>query len=77
MKNLIPEMETIVLSGTKLNIDYWIDEILDDDQIEELYDYFMEVEKDNVEDAISNFKEFYEEDEIRLYRIKFISDVAN
>ncbi len=77
MKNLIPEMETIVLSGTKLNIDYWIDEILDDDQIEELYDYFMEAEKDNVEDAISNFEEFYEEDEIRLYRIKFISDVAN
>ena len=77
MKSLIPEMETIVLSGTKLNIDYWIDEILDDDQIEELYDYFMEAEKDNVEDAISNFEEFYEEDEIRLYRIKFISDVAN
>ena len=77
MKSLILEMETIVFSGTKLNIDYWINEILDEDQIEELNDYFMEAESDNIDNAIIEFEEFYEEEEIRLYRIKFISDIAN
>ena len=77
MRNLISEMETIVFSGTKLNIDYWINEILDEDQIEELNEYFLEAENDNINDAIKEFEEFYEEEEVRLYRIKFISDVAN
>ena len=77
MKSLISEMETIVFSGTKLNIDYWINEILDEDQIEELNDYFMEAESANIDNAIIEFEEFYEEEEIRLYRIKFISDIAN
>ena len=77
MKSLISEMETIVFSGTKLNIDYWINEILDEDQIEELNDYFMEAESPNIDNAIFEFEEFYEEEEIRLYRIKFISDIAN
>ena len=77
MKSLISEMETIVFSGTKINIDYWISEILDEDQIEELNEYFMEVEKDNIDDAINEFEEFYEEEQIRLYRVKFISDIAN
>ena len=77
MNSLISEMETIVFSGTKINIDYWINEILDEDQIEELNEYFMEVEKDNINDAINEFEEFYEEQQVRLYRIKFISDIAN
>ena len=77
MKSLISEMETIVFSGTKINIDYWISEMLDEDQIEELNEYFMEVEKDNIDDAINEFEEFYEEEQIRLYRVKFISDIAN
>ena len=77
MNSLISEMETIVFSGTKINIDYWINEILDEDQIEELNEYFMEVEKDNIDDAINEFEEFYEEQQVRLYRIKFISDIAN
>ena len=77
MKSLISEMETIVFSGTKLNIDYWINEKLDEDQIEELNDYFMEAESANIDNAIIEFEEFYEEEEIRLYRIKFISDIAN
>ena len=77
MRNLISEMETIVFSGTKLNIDYWIYEILDEDQMEELNEYFLEAENDDVNDAIKEFEEFYDEEEVRLYRIKFISDVAN
>ncbi len=77
MSNLISEMETIVFSGTKLNIDYWINEILDEDQLEELSEYFLEAENDNINDAIKEFEEFYDEEELRLYRIKFISDVAN
>ncbi|MBR99542.1 MAG: ATP-dependent DNA helicase RecQ [Flavobacteriaceae bacterium] len=77
MRNLISEMETIVFSGTKLNIDYWINEILDEDQMEELNEYFLEAENDDINDAIKEFEEFYDEEEVRLYRIKFISDVAN
>jgi ATP-dependent DNA helicase RecQ len=74
---LIVEMETIVKSGTKLNINYWIDEILDEDSQEELYQYFIETESDKIEKALNNFEDDYEEDEIRLYRIKFLSEVAN
>ena len=74
---LIVEMETIVKSGTKLNINYWIDEILDEDSQEELYQYFIETESDNIEKALNNFEDNYEEDEIRLYRIKFLSEIAN
>ena len=77
MEKLISEMETIVNAGTKLNIDYWIEEILDEDSQDELYDYFIEAESDKIENAINNFEEDFEEEEIRLYRIKFLSDVAN
>ncbi|SFU62265.1 ATP-dependent DNA helicase RecQ [Pustulibacterium marinum] len=77
MENFIKEMEQIVYSGTKLNIDYWIDEILDEDQQEELHDYFLEAETDKVSVAMEEFDGDYEDEEIRLYRIKFISDVAN
>jgi ATP-dependent DNA helicase RecQ len=77
MNELIKEMEAIVYSGTKLNISYWIDEILDEDQQEEIHEYFLEAETDSINDAIEEFDGEYEEDEMRLYRIKFISEVAN
>ena len=77
MSKLITEMETIVYAGTKLNIDYWLEELLDEDQEEELYEYFMEAESDKVSLAIEEFDGDYEEEDIRLYRIKFISEIAN
>jgi len=77
MIKFVEEMETIVFSGTKLNISYWIDEILDEDQQEELHEYFMEAESDDVTLAIEEFEGDYEEEEIRLFRIKFMSEVAN
>ena len=77
MDALIKEMEQIVYSGTKLNIKYWIDEILDDDQQEEIHDYFMESESDSIEDALREFDGEYDINELRFMRIKFISEVAN
>ena len=77
LDELITEMETIVFSGTKLNINYYLEEIFDDDQIEELYDYFIESNSDSIKDAINYFDGDYEEEEIRLYRIKFLSEIAN
>ncbi|MCP4052196.1 DNA helicase RecQ [Mesoflavibacter zeaxanthinifaciens] len=77
MPAFIKEMEAIVYSGTKLNIDYWIDEILDEDQQEELHDYFMETETDKIDVALDEFDGDYDDEELRLYRIKFISEVAN
>jgi ATP-dependent DNA helicase RecQ len=77
MEALITEMEQIVNSGTKLNIKYWIDEMLDDDQQEEIHDYFMESDSDNIEVALREFEGDYDIDELRLMRIKFISEVAN
>ncbi len=77
MPAFIKEMESIVFSGTKLNIDYWIDDILDEDQQEEIHDYFMESESDKIDDAIEEFDGDYDDEELRLYRIKFMSEVAN
>ncbi len=77
MEDLIKEMEQIVYSGTKLNIKYWVDEMLDDDQQEEIHDYFMESETDNIEKALKEFDGDYDINELRLVRIKFISEVAN
>ena len=77
MIKFVEEMETIVFSGTKLNISYWIDELLDEDQQEELHEYFMEAESDDIASAIEEFDGEYEEEDIRLYRIKFMSDIAN
>ncbi len=77
MDALIKEMEQIVYSGTKLNIKYWIDEMLDDDQQEEIHEYFMESETDSIEKALKEFDGDYDLDELRLMRIKFISEVAN
>ena len=77
MSDFIKEMEAIVYSGTKLNINYWIDDILDEDQQEEIHDYFMDSESDKIDDAIQEFDGDYDDEELRLYRIKFISEVAN
>jgi ATP-dependent DNA helicase RecQ len=77
MSILITEMETIVFSGTKLNIDYWIREIFDEDQIDELMNYFMEADTDDISIAYNEFNNEYEEDDLRLFRLKFISEVGN
>ena len=77
MDKLISEMETIVLSGTKLNIDYWIDDIFDDDQLEELTNYFLDSESGSLKNALDDFEGDYEEEEIRLFKIKFLTDIAN
>ncbi|CAL2077276.1 ATP-dependent DNA helicase RecQ [Tenacibaculum sp. 190524A05c] len=77
MNELIKEMEAIVFSGTKLNIDYAIEDLLDEDQQEEIYDYFMEAETDKIQEALDEFDGDYDDEELRLMRIKFTSDVAN
>ena len=77
MSDFIRELEAIVFSGTKLNINYWIDELFDEEQQEEIHDYFMDSESDDIEVAIEEFDGDYDEQELRLFRIKFISEVAN
>ncbi|MDX8554091.1 ATP-dependent DNA helicase [Tenacibaculum sp. 1B UA] len=77
MSELIKEMEAIVFSGTKLNIDYAVDDLLDEDQQEEIHDYFMEAETDKIQEALDEFDGDYDDDELRLMRIKFTSDIAN
>ncbi|WP_297706394.1 DNA helicase RecQ [uncultured Eudoraea sp.] len=77
LQDLVKEMEQIVFSGTKLNIGYWIDEILDEDQQGDIHDYFLEAESDNIEEAQKEFDGEYEDEELRLYRLKFMSEVAN
>lgn len=77
MEELLSEMESIVYQGTKLNIDYYIDDILDDDQQEEIHDYLMEAENDSMTELLKEFKNEYDEEELRLMRIKFINDIAN
>lgn len=77
MEQLIKEMEVIIYSGTKLNIDYSLDDLLDEDQQDDIYEYFMEAETDNIEEALEEFDGEYDEEELRLMRIKFINEVAN
>ena len=74
---ILSELESIVFSGTKLDIDYYIDEILDEDQQEELKEYFLESESEDILEAIEEFDGDYDEEELRLYRIKFLNDVSN
>jgi len=74
---LLDEIEAIVYSGTKLNIDYFIDEEVDDDHLDDIYDYFMESETDDLNTAQDELGGDYTEDEIRLVRIKFLSEQAN
>ncbi|MCF6212632.1 MAG: ATP-dependent DNA helicase [Flavobacteriaceae bacterium] len=77
MPELITEIERIIYSGTKLNLDYCIDELLDEDQQEEIYDYFMEAASDKIQEALDEFDGDYDEEELRLMRIKFLSEVGN
>jgi len=77
MDQLIKEIETIVYSGTKLDISYCIDDILDEDQQEEIMEYFMDSETDDIQAAMDEFDGDYEEEDMRLMRIKFLSEVAN
>ena len=74
---LLSEIETIVNSGTKLNIDYFIDSVMDEDRSEDIYEYFRESESDSIDDAIDELGDDYSEEEIRLVRIKFISEMGN
>ena len=76
-QELLDEVEAIVYSGTKLNIDYFLDEIMDEDHMLDIYDYFKESETDKIEDAMDELGDDYTEEEIRLVRIKFISEMAN
>ena len=78
MRELISEIEAIVNSGTKININYYIDEVLDEDHQEEVYEYFLETEDDSVEVALKELGEDeYSEEDVRLMRIKFISELGN
>jgi len=74
---LLDELESIVYSGTKLNIDYFIEEEIDDDKVDEIYEYFRESDTDDLEAAFRNLDDDISEEEIRLVRIKFISDLGN
>jgi ATP-dependent DNA helicase RecQ len=74
---LLDEIDAIVYSGTKLNIDYFLEDVMDEDHIDDIYDYFSESETDDMEKAIEELGDDYSEDEIRLVRIKFISEMAN
>ena len=75
--DLLTEIEAIVYSGTKLNIDYFIDDVMDEDHVDDIYDYFSESETDNLDVAMEELGEDYSEEDIRLVRIKFISEMAN
>ncbi len=74
---LLVEVETIVNSGTKINLNYYIDDMLEEEEQEEIFEYFMESDTDSLEKAYEEFEEEYEEEELRLMRIKFMSEVAN
>ena len=74
---LLDEIEAIVYSGTKLNIDYYLEEEMDDDHVDDIYDYFRESETDDIDTALDELDGDYTEEEIRLVRIKFLSEMAN
>ncbi len=74
---LLDEVEAIVYSGTKINIDYFLEEVIDDDHVDDIYEYFKESETDDLETAMEELGEDYTEEEVRLVRIKFISDMGN
>lgn len=77
---LLTEIENICYSGTKLNLDYYIDSVLDEDKQQQIYDYFLDSETDSIEDAIDTLKDEdpdFTEDNLRLMRVKFLSEYAN
>ena len=78
LDELLTELEAIVNSGTKINIDYFIDSVMDEDQIDDIYRYFREdAESDSMEEALAEFGDDYEVDEIRMVRIKFLAEMGN
>ena len=77
LNEVLNEIEMIVQSGTRVNINYYIDDMLDDGEQEEIYDYFSEAETDDLKVAYDEFDGDYSEEEIRLMRIKFMSEMAN
>ena len=77
VEDVISEIEAIVSSGTKMNIDYYINDVLDEDDQGEIYDYFLEAETDSLESAHEEFNGDYDEEQLRLMRIKFMSEMAN
>ena len=76
-EELLDEIEAIVYSGTKLNIDYFLEDIMDEDHLLDIYDYFKESTTDNIDDALDELGDDFTEEEVRLVRIKFISEMAN
>ena len=77
LSELLDKIYSIVDSGTKLNLDYYIREVMDDDHMQDIYDYFREVEDNNIEDALDEFaddEDEYTEEEIKLVRIKFLAE---
>jgi ATP-dependent DNA helicase RecQ len=77
MEELLDEIEQICYSGLKLNLNYYIDRVLTKEQQEELYEYFMQAKEDNIKQAYRVLGDRYDDEEIRLMRIKFLSEVAN
>ena len=74
---ILDEVEAIVYSGTKINIDYFIDEVMDEDHLEDIFDYFRESESDGIKEAAEELGPDYSEEDIRLVRIKFLSELGN
>jgi ATP-dependent DNA helicase RecQ len=74
---LLDEIEVIVYSGTRINIDYFLNDVMDEDHIKDIFEYFRDSETDNLERAIAELGVAYTEEEIRLVRIKFLSEMAN
>jgi ATP-dependent DNA helicase RecQ len=76
-EELLDEIEAIVYSGTKLNIDYFLEEIMDEENLEDIYSYFKNSDTDNLDIAMNELGADYSEEEVRLVRVKFISEMAN
>jgi ATP-dependent DNA helicase RecQ len=77
MDDVLSEMEMIVQSGTKVNIDYYLDDLIEEEDQEEVFEYFMEAETDDIDEALDEFEDSFSEEEMRMLRIKFMSEVAN
>jgi ATP-dependent DNA helicase RecQ len=75
--DLLSEIEAIVYSGTRLNIDYFLEDVMDDDRVDDIFEYFRESETDDIEVALEELGSDYTEEEVRLVRIKFLSEMAN
>ena len=75
--DLLNEIDAIVYSGTKINSDYFINEVMDEDHLEDIFEYFKESTTDSLEEAMQELGKDYSEEEIRLVRIKFLSEMAN